>query len=76
MGACNDFIKKLRKELPELCDIPTLIKCGFFKSYQQAYGMRIREDGPEFFKIAGMYKYPKESILTYLRNHSGGHDEI
>lgn len=72
MGACKSYIDKLKKELPELCDVSTLVEAGFFSSDQQAYNMRVNDNGPEYFRIAGRYKYPKDGIIEYLKHSWGG----
>lgn len=66
MTALDKYIKKIEKELPELCDVRDLIKFGFFKSDQQAYSLRKAGEGPEYIRMNGRYKYLKESIIEFL----------
>lgn len=66
MGACKTFIQRMKKELPELCDVKVLVSFGLFKSDQQAYNLRKAKSGPEYFRLNKHYYYPKEAIIEYL----------
>jgi len=68
MGACDDFIKKIEKTLPDLCTVKDLIKVGFYKSPQAARSARIANCSPPYFKL-GEKKiiFPKEGIIRWLK---------
>lgn len=66
MDACIQYIEKLRKELPELCDVAKMIEYGIVSSDQSAYNMRAKKRGPPYFKLNGRYFYPKQGIIEYV----------
>ena len=66
MTALEKYIKKIQKELPEVCDVSDLIKFGYFTSDQQAYHLRKTKKGPDYFRVNRHYKYLRESIIEHL----------
>lgn len=67
MDACDDFINRLDKELPELASTGDLIRAGIFKSHQAAYLARHSGTGPEFFRMYQKALYPKKGVLEFMR---------
>lgn len=66
MTALEKYMEKLKKELPEICDVTDLVKAGFFTSDQQAYNLRKVKKGPEYIRVNGRYKYLRDSIIEFL----------
>jgi hypothetical protein len=72
MSACDDFINKVTRELPDPCKTKDLVKAGIFKSYASAAMTRRTQKGPSYFKLQGKgIIYPKQSVIEWM--NSGKH---
>ena len=61
------------QSLPMMCDVEDLIRVGVYKSRQAAYNARKRGKAPPYLQIPGRgLVYPKETVLSWLRENSYG----
>jgi len=68
MSACDDFIQKIDRVLPEMATTRDLIKAGIFRSDQGAAAARKAGNCPEFFRFNNkVILYPKSGVLEFLR---------
>lgn len=67
MTACEEFILKMEKELPELCSTKDLVALGIYRSAQTAFYSRIRGDGPSYFKLGTRIMYLRASVIEWLK---------
>lgn len=73
MSACDEYILKLNRLLPENCRVQDLVQRGLFSSAQTARLGRLTGDTPSYFKLGGRVVYPKEAVIEWLENrkHEG-----
>lgn len=71
MNACEEFIEKLDKQLPEICTIHDLIRAGIVTHRNTMEHYRKKNIGPPFLKLSQRkIYYPKEGILRWLKGKS------
>lgn len=69
MNSCDEFIEKVKRELPDICSTKDLIKMGLFKSEHQAWHARKKGTSFDFFKLPqGTIGYPKTGIIQTLES--------
>ena len=69
MNACDKFIEKLQRELPDLCTTTDLVKTGIYKSPQAVWRARKTGVFVDFFKLpTGTIVHPKDGIIQMLIN--------
>lgn len=69
MTACDDFIEKVKRELPELCTTKDLVRLGIYKSPQAASHARKMGFSSPYFKLpTGTVVHPKAGIIQLLTN--------
>lgn len=71
MSACDDFILKMEKTLPDIVETHELVKVGVYPSLQSAYHARKSKNSPDYFSIGRRVFYPKSGIIEWLRMHKG-----
>ena len=59
--ACEEYLDKLEKELPEMCQAKDLIKAKIFNSPTAASEARVTGNSPPFFQLG------KRSRVMYPR---------
>lgn len=76
MSACDDYIEKIEKLLPESCTVQDLVRVKIFNTPGMAYQARIHKDGPPYFQLGNRKKiiYPRDGIIQWLkeRKHESG----
>lgn len=67
--ACEEYILKIEKELPEMCRVKDLIKAGIFNSATAAVEARASGNTPGYFQMGkrGRVLYPRNAVLQWLR---------
>jgi hypothetical protein len=75
MSACDEFIQKVQKNLPEECSVQDLIRVGIFRSPQAAAHYRTCGGGPSYFKLGSRIMYPREAIVEWLRIQKHENDQ-
>lgn len=71
MSACDDFIAKLAKQLPEICTIHDLIRTGIVSHRNTMEHYRKKNLGPPFLRISERkIFYPKQGVLKWLKESS------
>ena len=69
MTYCEDFIEKLRRELPELCTTKDLIKFGIYKNCSTAFLGRKMGHITEYFRLSRRtIVYPKKAVIEFFEN--------
>ena len=71
MSACDDFILKMEKTLPDIVETHELVKVGVYTSLQSAYHARRTKNCPDYFCMGRRVFYPKSGIIEWLRMHKG-----
>jgi hypothetical protein len=67
MTACDDFIEKISKALPDPALPADLVSVGLYPSVQCAYYARTVHNSPEYFSIGKKVFYPKQAVLEWLK---------
>jgi hypothetical protein len=74
MTYCDDFIAKIKRDLPELCTTKDLIRIGLFTSEQAAHAARKKGFAPEYFKLPqGSVRFPKQGVIYLLEKSKHSH---
>ncbi len=58
-----DFLK----DYPELMKSSDLVALGLYRNTDAAYIARIRGNSPDYIKIGGIIKYPKSSVIKFMK---------
>jgi hypothetical protein len=66
MSSCENFIQKLKETLPPLCTAKHLVEAGLYSSPQAVAMARYAGKSPEYFKIGGAIKFPREGVINFL----------
>ncbi len=67
MSACEEYIVKMMRSLPERCSVKDLIRAGIYGSPVSAYHARKCGKGPEYFQFEHTIVYPKQAVIDYLK---------
>ena len=65
----EDFIEKMKKELPDICSVKNLIEKGIYSTVSQALAARKNRSGPTYFQAGNRKRifYPKDSVISWLK---------
>lgn len=67
MGACKEYILRIKDQLPELCTVRDLIRVGIYRTTSGANMARMQKRGPEYLKIPGRgVVYPREGVINFM----------
>lgn len=64
---CDEFIEKMERILPEICETSDLIAVGIFRSIQSAFYARDHGDTPDYFQLVRRIVYPKKAVIKWLK---------
>jgi hypothetical protein len=62
----KDLLERLQRELPEICSDRDLVNAGLFRSALNLYYLRVRQQGPPFFRFGRQIRYYRPDVLKWM----------
>jgi hypothetical protein len=72
MNACDEFINRVNRYLPEVCRVTDLVNVGIFTCPQSARKARTLNQFPEYFRIGKRIMIPKRGVIEWLEGCKRG----
>lgn len=70
MDSLLETIEEIEKQLPSLATAEDLVKAGIFSSISTVNRLRVNGKGPGYLRLSDrLVRYPKESIIKFLKEH-------